>query len=184
MRVARRAPAQYKWCKEEPQLTDLTGVDERARAYVFATAANVTMTVLFTIALVVANLHTTLAAQVLSCLPEEPLKNACVARMSVADWEPVIGLEVHAQLFKTASGDGWVKMLALRYGAPGAAKQGDSGITQLFNVARTGSSGRDSDISLLITAARQYNFLAFRDSKNNRFHFPLLIAAVDGFRGY
>jgi hypothetical protein len=42
---------------------------------------------------------------------------------------------------KTGNAEGWVKMLALRYGSPGAAKQGDSGITQLFNVARTGSSG-------------------------------------------
>jgi hypothetical protein len=42
---------------------------------------------------------------------------------------------------KAPAGEGWVKMLALRYGGPGAAKQGDSGITQLFNVARTGSSG-------------------------------------------
>jgi hypothetical protein len=41
---------------------------------------------------------------------------------------------------KAPAGEGWVKMLALRYGAS-AAKQGDSGITQLFNVARTGSSG-------------------------------------------
>lgn len=42
---------------------------------------------------------------------------------------------------KAPEGEGWVKMLALRYGAPGAAKQGDTGISQLFNVARTGSSG-------------------------------------------
>jgi len=42
---------------------------------------------------------------------------------------------------KTASGEGWVRMLALRFGGPGAAKQGDSGISKLFNVARTGSSG-------------------------------------------
>lgn len=42
---------------------------------------------------------------------------------------------------KAGSAEGWVKMLALRYGAPGAAKQGDSGLSQLFNVARTGSSG-------------------------------------------
>ena len=42
---------------------------------------------------------------------------------------------------KAPSGEGWVKMLALRYGGPGAAKQGDTGIMQLFNVARTGSSG-------------------------------------------
>jgi hypothetical protein len=41
---------------------------------------------------------------------------------------------------RTASGqEGWVKILALRYG--GAAKGGDSGITQAVNVARTGSSG-------------------------------------------
>ena len=42
---------------------------------------------------------------------------------------------------KAPVGEGWVKMLALRYGGAGAAKQGDSGINQLFNVARTGSSG-------------------------------------------
>src|SRR5256712_1547524 len=42
---------------------------------------------------------------------------------------------------KAAAAEGWVKMLALRYGAGGGAKQGDTGLTQLFNVARTGSSG-------------------------------------------
>jgi len=42
---------------------------------------------------------------------------------------------------KAASAEGWVKMLALRYGAAGAAKQGETGLSQLFNVARTGSSG-------------------------------------------
>ena len=43
---------------------------------------------------------------------------------------------------RTSSGaEGWVKMLALRYGGPGAAKRGDSGISQAINVARTGASG-------------------------------------------
>jgi hypothetical protein len=42
---------------------------------------------------------------------------------------------------KSASGEGWVRMLALRFGAPANAKQGDSGVAQLFNAARTGSSG-------------------------------------------
>ena len=42
---------------------------------------------------------------------------------------------------KSASGEGWVRMLALRFGGPGEAKKGDSGVSQLFNVARTGSSG-------------------------------------------
>jgi hypothetical protein len=40
---------------------------------------------------------------------------------------------------KTKSGEGWVKMLTLRYG--GTAKSGDSGFGRLFSVARTGSSG-------------------------------------------
>ena len=43
---------------------------------------------------------------------------------------------------KTQAGaEGWVKLLALRYGGPGGAKRGDSGITQAINVARTGASG-------------------------------------------
>jgi hypothetical protein len=42
---------------------------------------------------------------------------------------------------KAGSSEGWVKMLALRYGAPGEAKRGDTGLAQAFNVARTGSSG-------------------------------------------
>lgn len=43
---------------------------------------------------------------------------------------------------KTQAGaEGWVKMLALRYGSSGAAKRGDSGISQAINVARTGASG-------------------------------------------
>jgi hypothetical protein len=43
---------------------------------------------------------------------------------------------------KTPGGaEGWVKMLLLRYGAPGTAKAGDTGLSQMFNVARTGTSG-------------------------------------------
>ncbi len=40
---------------------------------------------------------------------------------------------------KTPAAEGWVKMLSLRYGAPG--RQGESGLAQIFNAARTGSSG-------------------------------------------
>jgi hypothetical protein len=40
---------------------------------------------------------------------------------------------------KSAAGEGWVKLLALRYG--GTARAGDSGLQQALNVARTGSSG-------------------------------------------
>jgi len=40
---------------------------------------------------------------------------------------------------KAPAGEGWVRLLALRYG--GTAQAGDSGASQLFNAARTGSSG-------------------------------------------
>jgi Bacterial SH3 domain len=42
---------------------------------------------------------------------------------------------------RTQGAEGWVKMLTLRYGEAGAAKRGDTGLSQLFNVARTGTSG-------------------------------------------
>jgi len=43
---------------------------------------------------------------------------------------------------KTAAGaTGWVKFLALRFSGAGAGKSGDSGVSQLFNVARGGTSG-------------------------------------------
>jgi len=42
---------------------------------------------------------------------------------------------------KASAGEGWVRMLSLRFSGAGAAKQGDSGVSSLFNVARTGSSG-------------------------------------------
>ncbi len=37
--------------------------------------------------------------------------------------------------------EGWVRMLQLRYGTGGEPRQGDSGVSQLLNVARTGTSG-------------------------------------------
>ena len=61
---------------------------------------------------------------------------------------------------KAGANEGWVKMLALRYtAAGGAAKAGDTGLQQAFNVARSGSSGtqvttgvRGLDESQLATA--------------------------------
>ena len=42
---------------------------------------------------------------------------------------------------KGAGGEGWVRMLALRLGGATTAKPGASGLSQMFNVARTGTSG-------------------------------------------
>lgn len=37
--------------------------------------------------------------------------------------------------------EGWVRMLTLRHAGAGEARQGDSGIVQILNVARSGTSG-------------------------------------------
>jgi hypothetical protein len=42
---------------------------------------------------------------------------------------------------KAAAGEGWVRMLSLRFSGGAAAKPGATGLSQAFNVARTGSSG-------------------------------------------
>lgn len=42
---------------------------------------------------------------------------------------------------KAGAAEGWVKMLALRYAGTGSVRAGDSGAAQVFNAARTGSSG-------------------------------------------
>jgi hypothetical protein len=55
---------------------------------------------------------------------------------------------------KTARGEGWVRMLALRYQA-GSAKAGDSGAKELYNVARTGSSGTQTTTGVRGLSAEQ-----------------------------
>jgi len=42
---------------------------------------------------------------------------------------------------KAGAGEGWVRMLSLRFGGATTAKPGASGLSQAFNVARTGTSG-------------------------------------------
>lgn len=42
---------------------------------------------------------------------------------------------------KAGNDEGWVRMLALRFGGTTAPKPGATGLTQIFNVARTGTSG-------------------------------------------
>jgi hypothetical protein len=58
---------------------------------------------------------------------------------------------------KAGAAEGWVRLLALRYGGP--ARSGDSGVGQVFSAARTGSSGtqvttgvRGLDEQMLATA--------------------------------
>src|SRR5690242_4732312 len=87
---------------------------------------------------------------------------------------------------KAAAGEGWVKMLALRY-ETGGAKSGDSGVKQLFNVARTGSSGtqvttgvRGLDEQQLANAQPNKAELA----KMSRFAVPADAAAAFASKGH
>lgn len=87
---------------------------------------------------------------------------------------------------KAAGAEGWVKMLALRYDG-GGAKSGDSGVAQLFNVARTGSSGtqvttgvRGLDEQQLANAQPNKAELA----KMSRFAVPADAAAAFAAKGH
>ena len=75
-------------------------------------------------------------------LKAEPASDAATVK-PLAENTPVDALERKGGWTRVKAGgaEGWVKMLALRYGGPGEAKRGDTGLTQAFNVARTGSSG-------------------------------------------
>lgn len=73
---------------------------------------------------------------------------------------------------KAGAGEGWVRMLALRFGGPGEAKKGDSGITQIFNVARTGTSGTQ-----VTTGARGLDADQIANAQPN----PAELAKMDGF---
>jgi hypothetical protein len=73
---------------------------------------------------------------------------------------------------KGAAGEGWVRMLALRFGGPGAAKQGDSGVAQIFNVARTGTSGTQ-----VTTGARGLDADQLANARPN----PAELAKMSGF---
>ncbi len=75
-------------------------------------------------------------------LKAEPASDAATVK-PLAENTPVDALERKGgwTRVKAAGAEGWVKMLSLRYGGLGDTKRGDTGLTQAFNVARTGSSG-------------------------------------------
>jgi hypothetical protein len=74
---------------------------------------------------------------------------------------------------KAQAGDGWVRMLALRFGGPGESRRGDSGIAQLFNAARTGTSGAQ-----VTTGARGLDAEQLANAQPN----PAELAKMDSFK--
>ena len=94
-----------------------------------------------------------LAAGAAGAAPATLLRAAELKKAPASDAEAVAQLAENAKVEAgerpggwgrvkdVAGASGWVRLLWLRYGGADGAKQGDSGISQLFNVARTGSSG-------------------------------------------
>jgi hypothetical protein len=72
---------------------------------------------------------------------------------------------------RAQAGEGWVRMLSLRFGGT-AAKPGASGANQLFNVARTGSSGTQ-----VTTGVRGLDEQQLATAQPN----PAELAKLDGF---
>jgi Bacterial SH3 domain len=107
----------------------------------------------------VLRLAATIAATLLWALtatanPATVVRSTELKKAPASDAETVALLEENATVqtaerrggwvqVKTDAGvSGWVKFLALRFtGGAGAAATGDSGVAQLFNVARSGTSG-------------------------------------------
>lgn len=74
-------------------------------------------------------------------LKKEPYSDAAtVATLAGQEKVEIVRRQGAWTQVKTAAAQGWVRMLSLRLGE-GAARQGDSGIGSLLNVARSGSSG-------------------------------------------
>jgi len=85
--------------------------------------------------------------------PATVVRSTDLKKAPASDAETLASLEENAKVQTTerrggwiqvrtdAGVSGWVKFLALRFAGAGAAPSGDSGVAQLFNVARGGTSG-------------------------------------------
>jgi hypothetical protein len=79
-----------------------------------------------------------------TALKAKPFADAeTVATLEEQSKVEVLARQASWMQVKAAAGTGWVKMLSVRLGKPGAqpANGGDSGLGKLFNLATTGSSG-------------------------------------------
>ncbi len=77
-------------------------------------------------------------------LKSKPFADAeTVATLAEQSQVEVLARQASWMQVKAAAGTGWVKMLSVRLGKPGAqpAKSSDSGLGKIFNLATTGSSG-------------------------------------------
>lgn len=79
------------------------------------------------------------------------------------------------QVKPASSGEGWVKMTAIKLGGAGATAKSDSGMTALWNTATQGRSGNTG-----VTVATGVRGLSPEDMKNAR-PAPDQVQKLDGF---
>lgn len=96
---------------------------------------------------------------------------ATVAKLEEQSKVDVLSRQASWMQVKAAAGTGWVKMLSVRMGNPGAqpAKSGDSGLSKIFNLATTGSSG-----STVTTGVRGLSEEKLRNAQPNPADFKLM----------
>lgn len=106
-------------------------------------------------------------------LKSEPSRSAETLQ-SLAANTPLTSLKRQGSWVQVQLGEqvGWVPMLAVRSGVPGTAKKGESGLSRLFNLARSGSSG-----AVTTTGVRGLDKEQIKNAAPN----PTELAKLDGY---
>lgn len=79
------------------------------------------------------------------------------------------------QVKPATGGEGWVKLTAVKFGGPGAAAKGDSGLSALWNTATQGRSGNTG-----VTVATGVRGLSPEDMRNAK-PAPEAVKKLDSF---
>jgi hypothetical protein len=87
---------------------------------------------------------------------------------------PVTSLKRQGSWVQVQHGEnvGWVRMLVVRSGTPGAQRKGEGGLSKLFNIARSGSSG-----AVTTTGVRGLDKEQIKNATPN----PAELAKIDGW---
>jgi len=106
-------------------------------------------------------------------LKREPSRTAETVKSLDAN-TPLTSLKRQGSWVQVQLGDqvGWMPMLAVRSGTPGTAKKGESGLSRLFNIARSGNSG-----AVTTTGVRGLDKEQIQNATPN----PAELAKLDGY---
>ena len=106
-------------------------------------------------------------------LKREPSRTAETLE-SLAPNTPVTSIKRQGSWVQVQHGEnvGWVRMLVVRSGTPGAQRKGEGGLSRLFNIARSGSSG-----AVTTTGVRGLDKEQIKNATPN----PAELAKIDGW---